>query len=175
MTAFSFFSLGFRCSSISQYIARSPLTLSSFDNSSTFRCDLCLPLIALAILGALQHARTRLEENEKSSEEKAPKQFYSFQALSFVLIDCFSFLRTIQMATESYQTEAVEKLVDKSDGKVEQIAGQQKLSRISSENEVQKNHESEPLGIVFNTNLARDNRSQQVTQIGYRRSFGDFY
>ena len=79
------------------------------------------------------------------------------------------------MATESYQTEAVEKLVDKSDGTVEQIAGQQKLSRVSSENEVQKNHESEPLGIVFNTNLARDNRSQQVTQIGHRRSFGDFY
>ena len=80
------------------------------------------------------------------------------------------------MAAESYQTEAVEKLVNKSDGTVEQIAGQQKLiSLISPEDQVQKNHQSKPLRILFNTNLARDNRSQEVKQIGHRRSFGDFY
>ena len=79
------------------------------------------------------------------------------------------------MAAESYHTETLEDFFDKLVGTVVvQIDGEQKLTPISSEDEVQKNHQSESLGIFYNTNLTRDNRSQQLMQIGDRRSFGDF-
>ena len=78
------------------------------------------------------------------------------------------------MTAESYQTESVGDVVDKVLNTVVQVAEQQKLSPITSEEDLQKNHPQEPLGMFFNTNYERDNRSRQLMPIGQRGSFGDF-
>lgn len=78
------------------------------------------------------------------------------------------------MHAETHRTESVEDVVDKVLGTVVQVAERQKLSPISSEEDLQKKHQSEPLGMFFNTNFDRDNRSRQLIPIGQRGSFGAF-
>ena len=78
------------------------------------------------------------------------------------------------MTAESYQTASVGDVVDKVLDTVVQVAEQQNLSAITSEEDPQKKHQSEPLGMFFNMNLERDNRSLQLIPIGQRGSFGDF-